>query len=126
MKFNEFYITDSNGNSNCVIRSLCKLYNENYDTVYSSLCNIQKELGSASFNDIEVFEAYMERNNTNKIEYGNDIKIKDLNLDNGSYVILCWDKKDFYHMVTIIDNILYDRTSDSFELYVINIYMRMC
>ena len=75
-----------------------------------------------SFNDIEVFEEYMKRRNTLAINYGKDLKIKDLSLDNSTYIILCWDKKDFYHMITIINNTLYDRTDESLELYVITIY----
>ena len=122
MKFNEFYIENKDGWSNCVIRSFCKLFNKEYDEVYSELCNIQKELNCGSFNDIEVFETYMKRMNVDKIEYGTDIKLKDLKLDNGSYIVFCWDKKDFYHMVTIINNILYDRDNSSLELYTISVY----
>ena len=122
MKFEEFNITDTNGKSNCVIRSLCKLYNDNYENVYNDLCRIQKELNCESFNDIPVFEKCMDNHDTEIIESKKDTKIKDLELDNGSYIILCWDKKDFYHMVTVIDNTLYDKNDSSLELYTINIY----
>ncbi len=124
MKYHEFYVTDAEGRSNCVIRSFCKIYNEEYKDVLNGLLAIQKELNSSSFNDIEVFELYMKRKNTEKIDYVNDIKIKDLELDNGSYIVFCWDKKNLYHMVTIIDNTLYDRTDESFELYPISIYKK--
>ena len=46
----------------------------------------------------------------------------------GSDLCLYWscsasdDKKDFYHMVTIIDNVLYDKDDRSLDLYVLNIY----
>lgn len=122
MKFNEFYIENSEGKSNCVIRSFCKLFNKEYNEVYNGLCNIQKELNCSSFNDIEVFETYMNRNGVDKIEYGKDIKIKDLSLDNGSYIVFCWDQKDFYHMVAIIDNTLFDKDDRSLELYTISVY----
>ena len=122
MKFEEFYIADNNGKSNCVIRSLSKLYGDNYETVYNDLCKIQKELNCDSFNDIPVFEKYMSNHDTEKIESEKDTKIKDLELDNGSYIILCWDKKDFYHMVTVIDNTLYDKNDSSLDLYTINVY----
>ena len=121
VKFKEFYICDINGNSNCVIRSLSKAYNEDYNNVCNELNDISKEL-KMSFNDIEVIEEYMKRRNTLAINYGKDLKIKDLSLDNSTYIILCWDKKDFYHMITIINNTLYDRTDESLELYVITIY----
>ena len=31
MTFNEYYILNKNGKSNCVIRSLCKILNKDYD-----------------------------------------------------------------------------------------------
>ena len=122
MKFKEFFISSSDGKSNCVVRTLCKTYNEEYDNVFNELCNIAKELKCESFNDIEVFETYMKRRNTNNIDYGRNIKIKDLNLENGKYLVFCWDKKEFYHMVPIIDNVLYDKDDRSLELYTITVY----
>jgi len=125
MKFSEFYICDKEGKSNCVIRSLCKAFNEKYIDVYNELCSIAKSLNCESYNDVEVFEAYMKRRNTYAIDYGKDLKIKDLNLDNGKYLVFCYDKKEFYHMVSIIDNILYDKNAESLELYVVTIYKEM-
>ena len=122
MKYNEYFISNKEGKSNCVIRSFCKAYNEEYDNVFNELCSIAKELNCESFNDIEVFEAYMKRRETEPIDYGKDIKLKDLKLDSGKYLVFCWDKKDFYHMVSIIDNTLYDRDDSSLELYTITIY----
>ena len=122
MKFNEFYICSSEGKSNCVIRSFCKVFNDEYDNVYNELCSISKKLNCESFNDVDVFETYMKRRNTNSIDYGKDIKIKDLDLENGKYLVFCWDKKDFYHMVSIIDNVLYDKDDRSLELYAITVY----
>ena len=125
MKYNEYYICNNEGKSNCVIRSLCKIFNKGYDDVYNELCLITNELNCESFNDIEVFETYMKRRNTIRIEYGKNIKLKDLKLDNGNYIVFCWDNKDFYHMVSIMDNILYDKDDKSLELYTITIYKEM-
>jgi len=122
MKFDEFYISNHEGKSNCVIRTFCKMFGDEYNNVYNDLCSIAQRIGGNSFNDIETFETYMKEHNTHKIDYGNDIKIKDLDLDNGSYAVFCWDKKDYYHMVTIIDNVLYDKNSESLELYTITVY----
>ena len=57
IKYEEYFISNKDGKSNCVIRTFCKLFN-----------------------------------------------------------------KDWYHMVPIIDNVLYDKTNDSLELYVISLY----
>lgn len=124
MKYRNYYIEGTNGKSNCVIRSFCKLYDKKYDDVYQELIILAKDLNCSSFNDIEVFEKYMEQNKTKKISFNQDIKIKDLEIDNSSYIIFCWDKKEYYHMVTIIDNVLYDKDDNSMELYPISIYKK--
>ena len=42
--------------SNCVIRSLCKILNKEYNDIYNDLCKIAEDLKCDSFNDIPVFE----------------------------------------------------------------------
>lgn len=121
MKFSEYFISNKEGKSNCVIRSFCKLYNKEYDIVFNELVELAHELNHSSFNDVEVFEEYMRRNNTIEIE-SKEIKIKDLELDFGNYIVFCYDKKDFYHMITIMDNIIYDKSDECLDLYVIKIY----
>ena len=125
MTFKEFYITDKNGKSNCVIRSLCKILNKEYNDVYNDLCKIAEDLKCDSFNDIPVFEKYMEDNNIFKINHDEDIKVKDLKIDNGSYIVFCYEKKEFYHMISIIDNDIYDKNSDFMDLYVISVYKKI-
>ena len=125
MKFEEYNITNNDGKSNCVIRSFCKMFNESYNDVYNELCRIQKELNCENFNDIEVFETYMKNHNVNSTDYGKDIKVKDLKLDNGYYIVFCWNKDEFYHMLPIIDNVVYDKDDRSMELYTISLYKQM-
>ena len=124
MKYKEYFISDSKGNSNCIIRSFCKILNKEYDTVFNELINLSKDLNCSSFTDVEVFEKYLSNNSFKSIDYGKDLKIKDLELDNDSYIIFCWDKKDYYHMIPIIENTIYDKSSNSLELYVINTYKK--
>lgn len=121
MKYSEYFISNKEGKSNCVIRSFCKLYNQEYDVVFNELVELAHELNHNSFNDVEVFEEYMRRHNTIEIE-SKEIKIKDLELDSGNYIVFCYDKKDYYHMITIIDNTIYDKTDECLDLYVIKIY----
>lgn len=121
MKYSEYFISNKEGKSNCVIRSFCKLYNQEYDVVFNELVELAHELNHNSFNDVEVFEEYMKRHNTIEIE-SKEIKIKDLELDSGNYIVFCYDKKDYYHMITIINNTIYDKTDECLDLYVIKIY----
>ena len=121
MKYSEYFISNKEGKSNCVIRSFCKLYNQEYDVVFNELVELAHELNHNSFNDVEVFEEYMKRHNTIEIE-SKEIKIKDLELDSGNYIVFCYDKKDYYHMITIINNTIYDKSDECLDLYVIKIY----
>ena len=121
MIFKKYYIVDEFNKSNCVIRSFCKLYDKEYNDVKKDLNNLSLGL-NCNFNDEIVFETYMDKHNTKVIDYGKGIKIKNLKLNNGKYIIFCYDKKDFYHMVPIINNILYDKDDFSLELYTIKIY----
>ena len=124
MTFKEFYISDKNGKSNCVIRSLCKILNKEYAYIYSDLCKIARDLKNDSYNDVPVFEKYMEDNNIFKISCEENIKVKDLKIDNNSYIVFCYDRKDYYHMIPIISDTIYDRNSDCLNLYVISIYRK--
>ena len=73
---------------------------------------------------LEKLIKYMEDNNIFNIDYNKDIMIKDLNLNDNSYVVFCWNKKDYYHMISIIDNVIYDKNFDCMNLYVISIYKK--
>ena len=121
MKYEYFYIEDNNNKSNCVIRSLCKIFNLSYEEVYNELYNIQNKLNKDSYTDSEVFESYIKNKGMKEIDISN-IKVKDLKLDNGSYIVFGYDKKDWYHMIPIIDNIIYDKTDECLELEVIKVY----
>ena len=121
MNYNSFYLTDKEGKSNCVIRSFCKIYDKEYEDVSNELLSISKEL-NCNFNDIETFEEFMRLRNTIKLDNYQDELIKDLKLDDGKYIIFCYDKKDFYHMVPVINKTVYDYNNDSLNLYVISIY----
>ena len=121
MNYNYFYLTDREGKSNCVIRSFCKIYDMEYDDVSKELLTISKEL-NCNFNDIESFEKFMRLRNTIKLDNYQDELIKDLKLDEGKYIIFCYDKKDFYHMVPVINKTVNDYNNDSLNLYVISIY----
>lgn len=125
MKFIEYNITNNDGKSNCAIRSFCKMFNESYNDVYDELCQIQKELNCENYNDVEVFETFMKNHNVDPINYSKDIKVKDLNLDSGSYIVFCWNKDNFYHMLPIIDNVVYDKDDRSMELYTISLYKQI-
>lgn len=125
MKFKEFYVEDKNKKSNCVIRTFSKLFDKNYEIIKEELIDLTNKLNQNNFNDEIVFETYLLNNNYIILNDFNNKKIKDLNLGKGKYSIFCYDRKDYYHMIPIIDNIIYDKNDDCLELYVIKIYKKV-
>ena len=109
IKFEKYFIANKYGKSNCVVRTFCKIFNKDYDTVFNDLLALTDELKAESFSSGEVFEKYLKDNSFQRIKYGEGLQVKDLELDNDTYVVFCYNKKDWYHMVPIIDNVLYDR-----------------
>lgn len=122
MKFMEYYITDKEGRSNCIIRTFCKLFNKQYEEVKQELLDIANKLNYDSYAEIEVFEHYLKKHGYSNFDIDSEVKIKNLNLPIGKFAIFCYDKKEFYHMVGVIDNIIYDRNIECLDLYVISVY----
>ena len=121
MKYEYYYVEDENKKTNCIIRTFCKLFNKEYDVVKQELINIAKELNYETYAEIEVFEKYLNDKNYIKLEHKEE-QIKNLKLENGKYAVFCYDKKDYYHMLAIINNTVYDKKEDNLNLYTITIY----
>ena len=119
MKFEYF----NPGDYICTIRSISKLLNKECREVEQELKETSKSLGYDSFNELEVIEKYLSNNGfiDTKKEYKE--RIEDLSFE-GENEVLCYDKKDFYHLVAIIDNVMYDKDEKNKELYVLKVYKR--
>ena len=122
MKYINFYISDNKGNSNCVIRTFCKVFNEDYEKVKEELITLVNHLDCNNYNDIEVFEYYLSQKNYLSDEKYQNQKVCDTDLSNGTYIVFCYDKKDYYHMFPIIDNVYYDKSPNIINLYILKIY----
>ena len=118
MKFIEYNPVNEKGT--CVLRTFTKLFNKDYKKIKEELITLANSLNYESYNEIEVFEKYLNDNNYIKID-GNNILVSQLNLDNGKYAIFAF-KDDWYHMFPIIDNTIYDINDKCLELNVISIY----
>ena len=119
MKFEKYDPVMEKGG--CILRTFMKLLNKDEKTILSELIDICKEMNHKDYTDIEVFEKYLEINNYIKIDNIKDMKVKELENLSGKYACFCF-KDNWYHMIPIIDNIVYDRKDDSLELKVISLY----
>ena len=105
----------------CISRAISKALNINYSDVKNDLKKLSIKLEKDDYHDIEVFDAYLKKNGFKKISVKKDELVKNLNLDNGTYIVFCC-QDDFYHMTCIMDNTLYDNKKDSFNLKTITLY----
>lgn len=115
------YYNPSLERGGCIPRAISKALNINYSDVKNDLIKLSVKLKKDDYHDIEVFDAYLNKNGFKKINVKKDELVKNLNLDNGTYIVFCC-QDDFYHMTCIMDNTLYDNKKDSFNLKTITLY----
>ena len=114
MKFEYYYPVDEKGV--CIIRSFSKFFDRDYNEIKQEIKELQKKIGKE-----DIYELYLNQNNVYDIKIDYKGKIKDYK-NTGKSIVYCYDKKDFYHMVTIIDDVLYDKNEESLDLYVLQIF----
>ena len=90
------YYNPSLERGGCISRAISKALNINYSDVKNNLIKLS-------------------------IKLKKDELVKNLNLDNGTYIVFCY-QDDFYHMTCIMDNTLYDNKKDSLNLKTITLY----
>ena len=116
LKYEYYNPVDEKGG--CITRTMSKLFDKDYETVKEELISLSKELGYDDYHDTEVFEKYLENNNYKKEEL--NIPVSELNLK-GRYAVLC-HKGDNYHMFSVIDGVVYDKSLKYLDMDVVNIY----
>ena len=118
------YYNPSEEKRSCVVRTMTKLTDKKYSTVKTELTALAREIGCESYNDERVFGEYMVLHGMFKLNCYEDITVGELGLNNGEYCIYCTDREGFFHLIPIIDNVIYDLRDDSRELYVIAVYKK--
>jgi hypothetical protein len=118
------YYNPSEEKRSCVVRTMTKLTDKKYSTVKTELTALAREIGCESYNDEKVFDKYMENHSFYKWKCYNDTKVCQLELSCGIYCVYCTNRDNFYHLLPVVDNVIYDRRDDSRELYVIAVYKK--
>lgn len=107
---------------NCIYRALSKALNKKYSDIKKELKLLAQSLNVDDYLDDIVFDTYLLNNN-----FIIDNSLKDTNIFNNNYkginILYTYDK-DWYHLVCIIDNVIYDscQLSKLENLKVIKIY----
>ncbi len=118
------YYNPSDESRSCVVRTMTKLTGKVYSTVKAELTALAQELGYETYNDEAVFGQYMAEHGIYKIQEYVDTNVGELELKDGSYCVYSTNHKGFFHLIPVVDNVIYDRRNDSLELYVIAVYKK--
>lgn len=119
------YYNPSEDKQSCVVRTMTKLTGKDYPVVKNELKELADKLGFDTYNTPDVFEIFMENYKIHKVESFENLKLKDLKLENGTYCLFCSNKAGFNHLIPVIDNVIYDRRNDSLDLFVLSIYKKL-
>ena len=118
------YYNPSNDKRSCVVRTMAKLTDKDYSIVKSELTELAKDIGCGTYNDEKVFSSYMANHGIYKLNDYTDTKVGQLGLSCGTYCVYCTNRDGFYHLLPVVDNVIYDRRDDIRELYVIAVYKK--
>ncbi|MBO4878172.1 MAG: hypothetical protein J5501_09225 [Ruminococcus sp.] len=122
MRFEHF--DPSSESRSCVARTMTKLTGKEYSAVKAELTALAQSMGKDSYNDESVFGEYMAGFGMKKCGEYDDTRVGELDLGNGVYCVFCTDRKDFCHLMPVIDNVIYDRRDDYRELWVVAVYKK--
>ncbi len=118
MKVTYYNPVDEKGG--CIVRSISKALNKDYLDIKNDLININN-----NYKNEKVFEEYLFKNNFIINNNYNNKLIKDISLE-GLNIVLAY-KDDWYHMMCVIDNTIYDKKNydDIKDLRIIKIYKKI-
>lgn len=114
------YYNPKDEKKSCIYRAISKALDRDYMEIKKELDLLKEKLNTEDSQ--LVFETYLFKNN-----YKANDKYKDYNLFDVDYsgvnVVFCNDN-DWYHLVCIIDNVLYDKKTydDLKDMNIIRIY----
>lgn len=110
--------------ASCVGRSISKILDKDYEETKKELIELSKSLGYEDYREIEVFETYLKNHNIIELNQEFNCTIEDLIIEPGNYIIF-GNKEEWYHMVCLINNTIYDKNENYKEINIIKIYKQM-
>lgn len=119
------YYNPSDEPRSCVVRTMTRLTGKDYQTVKKELTALAEETGFSGYNEQAVFESYMAAHGFSRCENVSGMQVKTLQLSSGMYCIFCTNRSDFYHLMPVIDGVIFDRRDDCQDLYVLAVYQKV-
>ena len=116
------YYNPSDETRSCVVRTMTKLTGKAYQTVRDELTALASEFGYPEYNAPAVFEHYLAQHGFVKSEDSGGLQVRALRLARGTYCVFCTNGEDFFHLMPVIDGVIYDRRDDCQDLSVLAVY----
>lgn len=108
----------------CVARTMTKLTGLPYDTVKQELAALASDMGYPEWNETAVFEAYLAKHGLNKIMGDSGIQVQALPDMDGICCIFCTNRDGFYHLMPVVDGVIYDRRDAYRGMFVLAVYQK--
>ena len=86
-----------------------------YSKTKQELKELSQSLGYEDYREIEVFETYLKNHNIIELNQEFNCTIEDLIIEPGNYIIF-GNKEEWYHMVCLINNTIYDKNENYKEI----------
>lgn len=118
MKFKKYDPVNEKGA--CVVRTFSKLFDKEFYKMKEELLKFIEDNNYNSYNDIDAFETYLISNGYTRLDMNEEI-IKELNIKYKKCAIFC-HKDDFYHMVSFVNGVIYDKDDRCLDLQAITLY----
>ena len=118
------YYNPSDEKRSCVVRTMTKLTGKDYQTVRQELTALAEETGYPDYNEPTVFEQYLAEHDYFRCMDDCGVQVKELMLSDGAFCVFCTNHEEFYHLMPVIDGVIYDRRNDCQELYVLAVYRK--
>ena len=112
----------SDEHGSCIARTLTLLSGKPYPAVRAELDALAGALGFDTYTETAVFEEYLARLGFYPADGYTGVRMDALTLPAGRFCVICTDGAGFYHMLPVIDSVIYDRRNDSGALTVFRIY----
>lgn len=101
------YYNPSEEKKGCVFRAISKALNKSYDEVKNELKELSNNMGIYDLLDDRIFNNYLLKYGYKELNEFNDKNL--LENDYNGVNIVYSNYNDWYHMVCIIDNVIYDK-----------------
>lgn len=115
-------IKNEKNEKNFLIKCISLLTEIDYKNTEEDYLNFLKREKIKKSSEKTIINKFIKLFHLEPIKHNNKTKLKDLDLDDGKYIVFCKDKLDFDHTIYIDQNRIYAKYKNLLDSYVVKIY----